>query len=189
MPRKIRHPHPDKAVKVLIMTHSTTSQNFVKASNSASFVTPVTKAEHILLRYGLALILVWIGGMKFTSYEANGIRGLEANSPFLNPFLNLLGTQGLANIIGIVEITAALLLIVGPLWPRAGIVGSVIAVFTFLTTLTFLFTTPGWEPALGGFPALSGSVGQFLIKDIVLLGAPVYTARESLAALQHRLTN
>jgi reactive chlorine resistance protein C len=40
----------------------------------------------------------------------------------------------------------------------------------FLTTLSFLFSTPGWEPSLGGFPALSGSVVQFLIKDVVLLG-------------------
>jgi pyridine nucleotide-disulfide oxidoreductase len=25
----------------------------------------------------------------------------------------------------------------------------------FVTTLTFSFSTPGWEPTLGGFPALS----------------------------------
>ena len=53
----------------------------------------------------------------------------------------------------------------------------------FLITLTFLVTTPGWEPSLGGFPALSGAVGQFLVKDFVLLGAAIYTARESLALL------
>jgi uncharacterized membrane protein YkgB len=119
--------------------------------------------------------------MKFTAYEANGIRGLEANSPFLSPFLQMLGTQGLANLIGVVEITAALFLAVGMWWPRAGLVGSVLAVGTFLTTLTFLFTTPGWEPSLGGFPALSAGVGQFLIKDVVLLGAAIYTARQSLS--------
>ena len=53
----------------------------------------------------------------------------------------------------------------------------------FLTTLTFLITTPGWEPTLGGFPALSGAVGQFLLKDIVLLGAAVFTAGEAFAAV------
>ena len=56
----------------------------------------------------------------------------------------------------------------------------------FLTTLTFLVTTPDWEPTLGGFPALSGSVGQFLIKHVVLLGAAVYTTRESLTSLAVR---
>jgi len=146
----------------------------------------VQGVEHLLMRYGLALILFWIGAMKFTAYEANGIRGLEANSPFMRPFLAALGTQGLSNFIGVVEIVTALLVAGGTFWPRAGLAGSALATGTFLTTLTFLFTTPGWEPSLGGFPALSAGVGQFLIKDVVLLGAAVYTARESLAALQHR---
>ena len=144
----------------------------------------LARVERMLLRYGLALILLWIGAMKFTSYEANGIRPLEANSPFMRPFLAALGTQGLSNAIGAIEMITALLLVVGSLWPRAGLAGSVLAIGTFLTTLTFLFTTPGWESTLGGFPALSAGVGQFLLKDVVLLGAAVYTARESMATLQ-----
>ncbi len=146
----------------------------------------MTSAEHILLRYGLVLILLWIGGMKFTPYEAHGIMGLEANSPFLRPLLTALGVQGLANVIGVTEITTAVFLVAGRLFPRLGLIGSLIAILTFVTTLSFLVTTPGWEPSLGGFPALSGAVGQFLIKDVVLLGAAVYTARESLASLATR---
>lgn len=75
------------------------------------------------------------------------------------------------------------MLIAGRFSARAGLVGSAIAIVTFLTTLSFLFTTPGWEPSLGGFPALSAGVGQFLLKDIVLLGASVYTARQSRASI------
>jgi uncharacterized membrane protein YkgB len=52
----------------------------------------------------------------------------------------------------------------------------------FLTTLTFLVTTPGWEPSLGGFPALSAMPGQFVLKDVVLLGAALFTAGEALSA-------
>lgn len=52
----------------------------------------------------------------------------------------------------------------------------------FLTTLSFIITTPGWEPSLGGFPALSGDVGEFLIKDFVLLGAALWTLADSLSA-------
>ena len=44
----------------------------------------------------------------------------------------------------------------------------------FLTTLSFLFSTPGWEPSLGGFPALSVVPGQFVLKDVVLLGVAVW---------------
>ena len=64
----------------------------------------------------------------------------------------------------------ALLIAVRLFWPRASAVGSVLAVGMFLTTLSFLVTTPGvWEPSLGGFPALSAIPGQFLIKDLALL--------------------
>ena len=52
----------------------------------------------------------------------------------------------------------------------------------FLTTLSFLFSTPGWEASLGGFPALSVVPGQFLLKDVVLLGAAVWSLGEALTA-------
>jgi len=35
------------------------------------------------MRYGLVLVVAWIGAMKFTAYEANGIQPLVANSPFM----------------------------------------------------------------------------------------------------------
>ena len=47
----------------------------------------------------------------------------------------------------------------------------------------FSIHDPGWESTLGGFPALSAPVGQFLLKDIVLLGAAVFTASEAFAAV------
>jgi uncharacterized membrane protein YkgB len=59
--------------------------------------------------------------------------------------------------------------------------GSAIAVMMFLTTLTFLFSLPGWEPSLGGFPALS-SAGGFLVKDVVLLGTAVWSLGEAWVA-------
>lgn len=34
-----------------------------------------------LVRYGLAVVLLWIGAMKFTAYEAEGVRPLVAGSP------------------------------------------------------------------------------------------------------------
>ena len=36
------------------------------------------------IRYGLVLVLLWIGGMKFTAYEATGISGFVANSPLMS---------------------------------------------------------------------------------------------------------
>jgi uncharacterized membrane protein YkgB len=43
-----------------------------------------------------------------------------------------------------------------------------------------LSTPPVWESSLGGFPALSVAPGQFLLKDLVLLGASIWTLGEAL---------
>ena len=37
-----------------------------------------------MLRLGLFIVLVWIGSLKFASYEAEGIVPLVANSPFMS---------------------------------------------------------------------------------------------------------
>src|SRR5260370_14504354 len=62
--------------------------------------------EATLLRYGLALIFLWIGAMKFTAYEASGIRPLAVNSPFILWLLLTLGVQPFSNLLRVVEISA-----------------------------------------------------------------------------------
>ena len=141
---------------------------------------PFEKLGAFLIRYGLVLVLGWIGAMKFTAYEAEGIKTLVETSPFMSWLYKVLSLQATSNVIGIAELTAAVLIAIHPLAPKLSAIGSVLAVFTFLTTLTFLFSLPGWEKSLGGFPALSGS-GGFLLKDTVLLGAALFTLGDSLA--------
>jgi len=142
---------------------------------------PFERVGAFFIRYGLVLVLGWIGTMKFTAYEAAGIKTLVETSPFMSWMYKALSLQATSNIIGIAELTAAVLIAIRPLAPKLSAIGSVLAVFTFLTTLTFLFSLPGWEESLGGFPALSGS-GGFLLKDIVLLGAALFTLGDSLAS-------
>jgi reactive chlorine resistance protein C len=137
------------------------------------------------IRYGLVLVLGWIGAMKFTAYEAQGIKSLVETSPFMSWLYKILSLQATSNLIGVAELTAAALIAIRPLAPKLSAIGSVLAVFTFLTTLTFLFSLPGWEKSLGGFPALSGA-GGFLLKDAVLLGAALFTLGDSLASEKKR---
>ena len=139
------------------------------------------KLGGFLIRYGLVLVLGWIGAMKFTAYEAAGIKSLVETSPLMSWMYKFLSVQATSNVIGVAELTAALLIAIRPLSAKLSAVGSVLAVFTFLTTLTFLFSLPGWEKSLGGFPALSGS-GGFLLKDVVLLGAALFTLGDSLSS-------
>ena len=137
-------------------------------------------------RYGLAVVLLWIGAMKFTAYEAEGIRPLVANSPFMGWVYGVMSVTAFSALLGVVEIAIALLIALRPVWATGSAVGSGLAAGMFLTTLTFLFTTPGWESSLGGFPALSAMPGQFVLKDVVLLGAALWTAGEALAARRDR---
>ena len=133
-------------------------------------------------RYGLVLVLLWIGGMKFPAYEAEGIRPLVANSPLMGWVYNLMSVTAFSSLLGVVEIAIGVLIALRPVWPAGSALGSGLAVGMFLTTLSFLVTTPGWEPSLGGFPAVSAMPGQFVLKDIVLLGAALWTAGEAWAA-------
>jgi len=43
----------------------------------------IQRFGELFLRYGLALILIWIGALKFTAYEAMAIEPLVMESPLL----------------------------------------------------------------------------------------------------------
>jgi uncharacterized membrane protein YkgB len=114
-----------------------------------------------LARYGLVVVVAWIGLMKFTAYEAEGIRPFVVNSPLMSWVYGPLSVRGFSAGLGVVDAVIALLIAARPFAPRACVLGSVLAVGMFLTTLSFLITTPGvWESSLGGFPALSALPGR-----------------------------
>ena len=133
----------------------------------------ITRFGHHILRYGLVLVIGWIGLMKFTEYEARGVEPLVAHSPLLGWMYHIWTVRQFSGGLGVVEVAIAILIALHHWSPKACAIGSAGAALMFLTTLSFLFSTPGWEQSLGGFPALSAMPGQFLLKDIVLLGASV----------------
>ena len=136
-----------------------------------------------IVRWGLVVLLAWIGGMKFTAYEAMGIQPLVAHSPVVGWMYDFLSVRSFSTMLGFIEIGTAVLIGLRSLSPKASAIGSVLAIGLFATTLSFLISTPGWEPTLGGFPALSAMPGQFLLKDIVLFGAAVWCLGESLKSI------
>ena len=161
-----------------------TSASEIRIDSKEGIALRITDFGYRALRYGLALVVGWIGMMKFTAYEASGIQPLVAHSPFLGWLYHFLSVRQFSDGLGIVEVGIAILIALRPWSPKASAIGSGIAVLMFLTTLSFLFSTPGWEPTLGGFPALSAAVGQFLLKDVVLLGAATWSLGEALSALR-----
>ncbi|MEO7766156.1 MAG: DUF417 family protein [Ferruginibacter sp.] len=135
-----------------------------------------------IIRYGLAIVLIWIGILKFTIYEAEGIQPIVENSPLLSWTYGLFGVTGFSKVLGIIEIALGVLICCRPFSPKISVVGSIGGIITFLITITFLLSTPGIIQPGYGFPFISPMPGQFIIKDFVLLGASVYTAGEALKA-------
>jgi uncharacterized membrane protein YkgB len=138
--------------------------------NNFNTATRMEGVAALIARYGLVLCFLFIGLAKFTPEEARGIQPSIDNSPFMSWMYSVWSVRGVSDIIGIVELVTGILLVIGTwsIWPS--LVGGVFSTITFLSTISFLFSTPGAIVTGRGFPGL-GAVGQFLIKDVVLLGA------------------
>jgi uncharacterized membrane protein YkgB len=151
-------------------------------------VSTIDTIARLLGRYGLVIVIGWIGALKFAHFEANQIRPLVANSPFMGWLYDIFSVYAFSALLGVFEVTAAVLLAIKPLFPRLSIVGSVQAIVLFLATISFLVTTPGiGEPAGGSFPAIS-LIGEFLLKDIPLLGLSFWTLADSVRAVREHST-
>lgn len=175
-----------------------------------SLVNFIAGLDHVgkkVIRFGIVVVFLWIGGLKFFAYEADGIVPFVANSPFMSFFYNHPkeykthknkegefvkantewhtnnNTYGFAKGLGIVLVTMAVLVALYKVAPFASLLGSIFIFLMTLGTLSFLVTTPeAWVPHLGGanwgFPYLSGA-GRLVIKDLVIMGGAIITASES----------
>lgn len=162
-----------------------------------------------VIRAGIVIVFLWIGGLKFFPYEADGIVPFVANSPFMSGLYNnpdqykdhvnkegeLIAenrqwniennTYGFSNELGILLIGLAVLVGIHRWAPLESMFGSILVFLLTLGTLSFLITTPeSWVPHLTdqqyGFPFLSGR-GRLVLKDIVIMGASIITMSESAA--------
>ncbi len=133
-----------------------------------------------VLRYGLVGILLYLGAFKFTLVEAQAIEPLVRHSPVMSWLYALLSVQGVSALIGTAELLIAMLIALRPVAPGLSALASLAAVGMFLTTLSFLFTTPGVWERVAGFPLpVPTAGGGFLLKDVFLLGAAAWSAGEA----------
>jgi len=146
----------------------------------------LNSAAAALLRLGLIVPLLWIGIQKFTAAEAHGIEPLIRHQPAMSWLYQVMSVQAFSDVLGGVEIVAAILIAIKPLSTTASAVGSIIAVGLFVSTTSFLITTPGVvAPSPLHIPLLTAD-GAFLIKDIALLGAALWTLADALHAHEYR---
>jgi uncharacterized membrane protein YkgB len=140
----------------------------------------------LVARYGLVIVIAWFGAMKFTHYESEGISHWVANSPLLSWMYNIMSIDAFGRLNGSIELIVAVLLAVKPWFPKASVVGGILASLFFVTTLSFMVTTPGvGEASAGGFPVLSAD-GEFLMKDIANLGLALWLLADAIEATRRR---
>ena len=182
-----------------------------QASILTRIFTTVSSLDRVgmaLLRAGLVIVLLWIGGLKFASYEADSIVPLVANSPvasflyhhpapeyrhYMNKEGELKpanrewhqtnGTYPVSYGLGVIIVSIGIFIAMYPIKPELSALGSFLLILMACTTLSFLITTPeAWVPALGdanhGFPFLSG-MGRLVIKDAIMLGAAFLTLTDA----------
>ena len=170
-------------------TGAHTPSAFVSLTTAVSNASLASRLDTIgsrVTRYGLAAVIAWIGAMKFTAYEARAIEGLVANSPLMGWVYNFFSVEGFGVVLGLVLLSIALLIALKPVSAKAAAIGAFLAVGMFATTLSFMLSTPGvFEQSIGGFPALSVLPGQFLVKDVVLLGASIWLLADAMKAVVH----
>ena len=161
-----------------------------------------------LIRVAILVIFVWIGGLKFWNYEAEGIVPFVANSPFMSFFytksapeykeyklkegefneakhkwLEENNTYGFSRGLGILIMGIGILTFLGIFSSKIGLAGAGLAIIMTLGTLSFLVTTPEvWVPDLGsgehGFPLLTGA-GRLVIKDTAILAGAIVVLSDS----------
>ena len=84
-----------------------------------------------LLRWALAIVFLWFGGMKFTAYEAAGIAPFIEHSPIMSWFHALFGVQGASYVVGIMELSTAAALILGAFQPIFSALGAAMSAATY----------------------------------------------------------
>jgi len=152
-----------------------------------------------LLRIGLVVVRVWIGGLKFVDYEADSIVPFVANSPVLRflyrfpapeykHYANREGevipqnhawhqakhTYPISYGLGVIIVSIGLLIACYPVAPQLSALGSLLLICMAFATLSFLVTTPeAWvhsaTSAVNGFPCLAGP-GRLVVKDLIMSG-------------------
>lgn len=173
---------PDRGVEPVMQNGGGMSRGGATTTVEEAVQVRVSDMAALLARYGLVIVLVWFGAMKFTHYESDGISHWVANSPAMSWVYHFMSIDAFGRLNGSVELITAVLLAAKPWYPKVSVAGGIVASLFFVTTLSFMVTTPGTgEASAGGFPVLSAD-GEFLMKDIALLGLALWLLADAVDA-------
>ena len=133
-----------------------------------------------LIRASMVIIFALFGYQKWFEYEVQALIPFIKNGPLIFWLYPAFGLRGATYFLGVSEWLTAVLLLAGFWNKKAGALGALLSVGTFISTVTSIpFMPNGWN-ADAGFPAMQGDVA-FLMKDVVLLAVSVYLLQQDLA--------
>ncbi len=157
------------------MKHSSTTTVNTKPSILVNIANHADKLQLpvIIGAAGLIIMLVWAGFFKMTVPGADGIVPLVTSSPLISWHFQVFGVYTGSDLIGLTEITSGVLTLIGLFRPKAGIVGSLIAIVIFFVTSSMVITAPGSLVAVGNMHYLS-FMGLFLFKDVIGMGLSLF---------------
>jgi uncharacterized membrane protein YkgB len=136
--------------------------------------------EYHLLRASLVIVFFFFGYEKWFLNGTSGLVPFISSSPFTSWLYPLFDIQTVSWILGLVEWSIALLLLLGLWSKRLGVVGAVGSACAAATGLSVIpFIPDGWDAAAGGFPAMTGNI-PFLLKDVVILAVSIYLIKQDL---------
>ena len=171
---------------ILNKDNSTWTGNERRVTKTNNIDASLMQVGLTIARYGLATIFIWVGILKFSLYEAKNIEPMVSHSPIFALAYQMMGINNLSSLLGVIEIIIGTMIALRMIAPRLSALGGIGATISFLITLSFMFTTPGvWEPNYGPY-ALSSLPGQFLAKDLVLLGVSIWITGEALNAIRFK---
>jgi len=139
--------------------------------------------EYHLLRGAMVLIFLIFGYAKWFKYDVDLLAPFITHGPLIFWLYPVFGPQGATWFLGASEWTFAALLLIGFWDKRAGVLGAIGSIVTFVATVTIIpFMLDGWVQQAGGFPAMTVNVA-FVMKDWVLLAVSVYLLKQDVIRL------
>lgn len=135
-------------------------------------------AGQFILRYGLAIVFIWLGLLKLKNSEADYLRDVLSNSSLFSWMLIYITPYAFSQLIAYLQMILGLSIAAKPIARKISFWGGVVASLILLLSVSMLFTSSYVWQAPYGFPELS-KLGQSILKDTVLLGAAMWCVGDS----------
>ena len=131
-----------------------------------------------ILRYGLGIVIIWLGFLKFKNSEADYTHQLISGG-YMSWILKYIIPSALNQIVAYLQIVIGFFIMVKPISRKLSFWGGLAASVMFLFSVSLLFSSDVVWLAGYGFPELS-KIGQTILKDFVLFGAAAWCVGDSM---------